>query len=210
MEPTYDPEERAEQEISGGGTFSCASEGTYESAAGMGGEKTREFFSKTIGQLSQGMEAFKESASQRVRSLAMEQKDRVVDGLQRLSRAIHDTASSLEREGDQTLSRYADDLGAKVDKMTNYVQEHEPAQLLQDSSRCASRNIGAVVGGMFLVGVIVAKLLQSTRRPTQTPEETREPHFESDQGRRTSATPYTPQTSRFTETEGMPGQPEGM
>lgn len=129
----------------------------------------------------EGMRSIKEQAtdkletarrrfSENARSALAQQKDRSVSSLQRLSSAIHEAASRLDREGDQTLAEYTDLLGTQVDKAASYLQERDPSNVLRDLEGLARRQAGLVIGGMFVAGLITARFVRSSQTRSSSPE----------------------------------------
>jgi hypothetical protein len=182
------PEERGEYQ----------GEQSYEQAW----EKTRQGVRAIRDQASQSLETARQKLREGARSVVVEQKGRTVSGLRRLSQAIHDTANKLQNEGDRTLAEYADAVGSQVERAAGYLDEREPAAVLQDFEAFARRQAGLFVGGMFVAGLIVARLLRSApRSPSESAgepsgESTMLPEPQAGQPSAIEST-YVPPSSRF-------------
>jgi hypothetical protein len=143
-------------------------------------------------QAGESLEAARLRFSENARNTLIQQKDRSVGGLRRLSSAIHEAASKLDQEGDHTFAEYTDLLGTQVDKAANYLQSRDPSTVFHDLEGVARRQAGLLIGGMFVAGLIVARLIRSsqasseretslapqdlTPSPTEPAEQTTSPH----------------------------------
>lgn len=124
-------------------------------------------------QATETLEAARRRFSENARSALVQQKDRSVGSLRRLSTAIHEAASRLDREGDHTLAEYTDLLGTQVDKATSYLQERDASNVLRDLEGLARRQAGLLIGGMFVAGLIAARFIRSSQ--AQSSSETESP-----------------------------------
>lgn len=157
MDPMQNPEERPE-------THDVPESGEGKGSLGGTWKKTREGMWAVREQAGQSIEAARERIREGARNALLQQKDKSVAGLKRISFAIHETAGKLNQEGDRTLAEYTDLLGNQVEKAADYLDEREASVLLSDLESFARRQAALFVGGMFVAGLVVARLLKASRQ----------------------------------------------
>ncbi len=159
MDPSHDPQEHPEEEQPQEG----AGEGV-ESAYGDAWEKARQGLQSMKDQASQSLDTARQKLKEGLHNSAVDQRERAVAGLRRLSSAVHETGAKLESDGDRTLAEYTHAFAGKLEKAAEYLHEREPSDILPDAEYVARRQTGLVVGGMFVAGLIVARLMRSSGR----------------------------------------------
>lgn len=104
-------------------------------------------------------------AAQKAREYASnvvdQQKRRAAAGLNQFSTAIRDSAGRLQDERDATLAGYAEVVADRLSSAAGYLETSEPNRLLADAQSFARRRPEIVIGGMFVAGVALARLLKS-------------------------------------------------
>lgn len=162
-------------------------------------------------QATEKLETARRRFSENARGALVQQKDRSVSSLQRLSSVIHEAASRLDREGDQTLAEYTDLLGTQVDKAAGYLQERDPSNVLRDLEGLARRQAGLFIGGMFVAGLIAARFVRSSQARS-SPETSEPEEFEPPPGEAPEQTASPPgsvspgSSSRFGEQRFGPSE----
>lgn len=164
MDPMRNPEERHEMHEKSEELQKEARQ-SFEGAW----RKTQEGIRSMKEQASHGIENARQRLSEGARNGLQEQKDRSVSSLKHISSAIHEAAHKLESEGDRTLADYAHMLGSKVESAAGYLDNRDPSNLLQDFESFARRQAGFFIGGMFITGLVVARLIKSSRQAELTP-----------------------------------------
>ncbi len=166
MDPLYDPKEPA-------GTTPAFQEKAkrvyedakdsaaraYESARG----RTRESFASARAQASQTMEEARQRLREGAQTAVTSQKDRAVGSLRRISRAVEETADRLNEDGDPTLAEYTRAVSSRIEKAAGFLEHREPAELLADAEGIIRRQAALFIGGMFVAGLIVARVMRSSR-----------------------------------------------
>lgn len=92
-----------------------------------------------------------------------DQKERVAEEVGTVSSAIRRAADRLSGEHDRNLAEYAEAAAEHLDRMERYLRERSPGQMYHDLEGFARRRPELVVGGMFVAGVTLARLLKSKR-----------------------------------------------
>lgn len=131
-------------------------------------KKTQEGIRSMKDQANQGLESVRQRLGDSARSTFIEQKDRSVAGLRRLSLAIHEAAAKLDEEGDHTLAEYTELLSGQVEKAAEYLKHREPGVVLRDFEGFARRQAGLFIGGMFVTGLVVARLIKAAREDRES------------------------------------------
>lgn len=160
MDPMQNPDERYEPQYGGqGGARERAEEGLEKAW-----RKTQEGIRSMKDQAGEGLDSVRQRLSEGARATIVEQKDKSVGSLRRLSLAIHEAAAKLDDEGDHTLAEYTELLGARVEKAADYLKQKEPSAVLRDFENLARRQTGLFIGGLFVTGLVIARLIKSSRR----------------------------------------------
>lgn len=171
MDPLQHPEERPEQHTQGEHSEEQQARRAYEEAREEGRQayesawgKAREGFESMKHQASQSLEQGREKLKQSARGYVADQKNRGAGSLRRFSHAVHETAQRLRDEGDNTLAEYTDAAANQVDKAAHYIEQREPSDLMHDAEGLIRRQAGLFIGGMFVAGVIAARMIRSSSR----------------------------------------------
>jgi len=92
------------------------------------------------------------------------QKDNAAAGLNSVAQALRQTGEHL-REQDQTgVTSYIDGAADQVEQLSTYLQNHDIGQLVDDVEYFARRRPALFVGGAFVLGILGARFLKSTRQ----------------------------------------------
>jgi len=99
------------------------------------------------------------------------QKDNAAAGLNSVAQALRQTGEHL-REQDQTgVTSYIDGAADQVEQLSSYLQNHDIGQLVDDVEYFARRRPALFVGGAFVLGILGARFLKSTRQQAATSNE---------------------------------------
>jgi hypothetical protein len=94
------------------------------------------------------------------------QKDSAATELTMVVNAVRRFGQTLTAEGNGPISRYAAEYGDKaadsLEKLTTYIREQDPKQLLNDVQNFGRRRPALLLGGAFLLGFAGARLIRST------------------------------------------------
>jgi len=99
------------------------------------------------------------------------QKDNAAAGLTSVAQALRQTGQQL-REQDQTgVTSYIDGAADQVEQLSSYLQNHDIGQLVDEVEHFARRRPALFVGGAFVLGILGARFLKSTRPQAATSSE---------------------------------------
>lgn len=93
-------------------------------------------------------------------NVASAQKDRVVNEVGGLSNAARETARRLREEDDNNIAGYVEAVADRIDGAADYLRKRSAADLLADVQSIARRHPEVVVGGMFVAGLVLGRLLR--------------------------------------------------
>jgi hypothetical protein len=103
---------------------------------------------------------------QRAGSQINRQKDNAATELSQVANTVRRIRETLSGEDNGTLARYAADYTDKaansIERLSNYIREQEPKQLLNDVQNFGRRRPALLLGGAFLLGFAGARLIKSS------------------------------------------------
>lgn len=95
------------------------------------------------------------------------QKDRVADTLGGVAQRLRQTGHQMQDQDDLGLTRYVDRAASQVESFSNYLRQNDIGGLVDDVERFARREPAIFFGGAFLLGLLGARFMKSTRpRPS--------------------------------------------
>lgn len=103
---------------------------------------------------------------QRAGSQISQQKETAANELSTVVNAVRRFGESLSNEANGPIARYAADYGNKaadsLQRLTDYIRQQEPKQLLNDVQNFGRRQPALLIGGAFLLGFAGARLIKSS------------------------------------------------
>lgn len=108
-----------------------------------------------------------------------EQKGKAASKVTRYGKVIHQAAHALRAVKAEGLAEYVDSAGEKVEGLTDYLEERNLTQVLQDAGEVARRHPGMTIGGMFLTGLALARFLKASAERDESDENSGEAEEES-------------------------------
>ena len=109
-------------------------------------------------------------AGEQVSRLMTAQKNRAASGLHRLACALRDSTQDREQnEVGGRITTYADRTAARMDVMSTYMRETEFPTMLREAGQFARRRPEVLLAGTILTGLLVARLLGTSRRRQAEP-----------------------------------------
>jgi uncharacterized protein (DUF2384 family) len=95
-----------------------------------------------------------------------QQKDRGVDAIGSVTRAVRSTTQRLRDEKHETIARYVDQAVDRIDAWTKQLKDKDVNELVTDVQRLARRQPALVIGSAFAVGLVAARFLKSSQQGT--------------------------------------------
>src|SRR5215213_3888207 len=143
----------------GGGQGST--EGTTQGATGekTGGQDLLQQAKQTTGEIVNQVQ-------QRAGSQITQQKESAASDLTTVVNAVRKFGESLAGEANGPIARYAAQYGDKaannLERLSNYIRQQDPKQLLDDVQSFGRRQPAWLLGGMFILGFAGARLIKSS------------------------------------------------
>jgi hypothetical protein len=105
-------------------------------------------------------------AQDQVKSRLATQKDSAAESLSGVAQALRQTGQQLRDQNQSAPVGLLDEAAAQVERLSGYLQGNDLNRLVGDIESFARRQPALFLGGAFLVGLVGARFLKSTR-PTQ-------------------------------------------
>jgi hypothetical protein len=105
-------------------------------------------------------------AREQVSSRLTGQKDRAAEGLTSVAQALRQTGRQLRDQDQQAVTGYIDSAASQVERISSYLRNNDLGQLVDDVERFARRQPALFLGGTFMLGVLGARFLKSSRPAT--------------------------------------------
>jgi hypothetical protein len=104
------------------------------------------------------MDRVREGATSQLSS----QKDRAMDGLAGLARAVRQSTQSFRDIQQDTVAEYVERAGHRIEQLSVRLRERDATELLQDAQRFARRRPLVFIGTAFALGVVATRFLKSS------------------------------------------------
>jgi hypothetical protein len=104
-----------------------------------------------------------DTARQQVASRVSSQKDRAAEGLGSVAQALRQTGQQLREQDQAGVTDYIDRAAAQVERFSGYLQHSDVGQLVDDVEGFARRQPALFLGGAFVLGLLGARFLKSSR-----------------------------------------------
>jgi len=105
-------------------------------------------------------------ARQQVSSRLVEQKDRAAEGLTSVAHALRQTSQHLREQDQQAVTGYIESAASQVERISNYLKQNDLGGLVDDVEHFARRQPALFLGGTFVLGLLGARFLKSSRPTT--------------------------------------------
>jgi hypothetical protein len=112
----------------------------------------------------------KESASEAVdevkhqaTSTLRQQKEVAADSLTSVCEALHESAERLREDDVSAFAGLMDQAADRIDRVAEYIREEDIKDMFDAAQNWARKNPALFLGGSFVAGLLVARLLKSTQ-----------------------------------------------
>jgi uncharacterized protein YjbJ (UPF0337 family) len=107
-----------------------------------------------------------DQARQQVSSRLAGQKDRAAEGLTSVAQALRQTSQHLREQDQQNVTGYIESAASQVERVSNYLKHNDLGGLIDDVEQFARRQPALFLGGTFVLGLLGARFLKSSRPAT--------------------------------------------
>jgi hypothetical protein len=152
-----------------GTQYSGSSHGSTGSSEGQATglkETVREKSTEAMDALKSKAQTAASGAKDYGRSMMQEQKESLAHKVKEYANAARSASEKLGGETDM-LSRPAERAAHQLDRVADYLQTKEPADLLHDIEAFARRRPEIVFGGMFVAGLAAARFFKASSRSSR-------------------------------------------
>lgn len=94
-------------------------------------------------------------------------KDQAAGSLGSVAHAIRQTSQHLRDQDQSAFAGYAERAAEQIETFTGYLSRRDVRQLVGDVERFSRREPALFLGGAFTLGLLAARFLKSSSRPTQ-------------------------------------------
>jgi len=101
---------------------------------------------------------------QQMTSRLASQKDRAAEGLGSVAQALWQTGQQLREQDQDGVTSYIDNAASQVERFSTYLQNNDVGELINDVERFARRQPAVFLGGAFVLGLLGARFLKSSRQ----------------------------------------------
>lgn len=176
--------------------------GSTQSTQGQSGslkETVREKGSEAMDSLKHKAQDATREAKDYGRSMVQEQKETLAHKVKEYASAARAASEKLGGESDM-LSRPAERAADQLERMADYLQSKEPADLFHDIEAFARRRPEIVFGGMFVAGLAAARFFKASSRSSRELYRSSYTGSPSSMGRPSSDIARTPSTASVSPT----------
>jgi hypothetical protein len=132
-------------------------------------ESARKEGSAAVDQIKSAAESAVRNAQETGQSLINNQKENLADRFSEYAKAIETISEKLRSGDDNLLAAPAEKAADSLNRISDYLREKQPTELLDDLESLARRKPELVFGGLFVVGFAAARFFKASRR--QSPRE---------------------------------------
>jgi hypothetical protein len=132
-------------------------------------ESARKEGSAAVGQIKSAAQSAVRSAQETGQSFVTNQKESLANRFTEYANAAQSMSEKLRGEDDNILAGPAEKAAESLNRISDYLRQKGPAELLDDLESLARRRPELVFGGLFVVGFAAARFFKASRR--QSPRE---------------------------------------
>ena len=90
------------------------------------------------------------------------QKNRALDGLGGVARAVRKTTDSLREQRQDTLAEYVDEAVNQIERWSEHLKSRDFSDLIKDTERLIRRQPALFIGSAFVIGLFGARFFKSS------------------------------------------------
>ena len=127
-------------------------------------ESARKEGSAALDQIKTAAQSAVRNAQETGQSFVTNQKENLASRFSEYANAVQSMSEKLRGEDDNILTGPAEKAAESLNRISDYLREKEPAELLDDLESLARRKPELVFGGLFVVGFAAARFFKASRR----------------------------------------------
>jgi hypothetical protein len=118
-----------------------------------------------------------QEAGQGVEQAVSRRKDEAAERIAGIASAVREAARSLQQQGPDGLSRYAESAAQQLERASGYLRERDLRGMLREVEGAARRRPELFLAGSVLVGLALARFLKSSSRRPHASGEYESPYY---------------------------------
>ena len=132
-------------------------------------ESARKEGSAAVDQIKSAAQSAVRDAQETGQSFVKNQKENLASRFSEYANAVQSISEKLRGNDDNILAGPAEKAAGSLNRISDYLREKEPAEVLDDLESLARRKPELVFGGLFVIGFAAARFFKASRR--QSPRE---------------------------------------
>jgi hypothetical protein len=125
--------------------------------------------SAAVDQIKSAAQSAVRNAQETGQSFVKSQKENLANRFSEYANAVQSMSEKLRGDDDNILAGPAEKAAGSLNRISDYLREKDPAEVLDDLESLARRKPELVFGGLFVVGFAAARFFKASRR--QRPRE---------------------------------------
>ena len=127
-------------------------------------ESARKEGSAAVDQIKSAAQSAVRTAQETGQSFVKNQTESLASRFSEYAQAVQSMSEKLRGEDDNILTGPAEKAAESLNRISDYLREKEPAELLDDLEALARRKPELVFGGLFVIGFAAARFFKASRR----------------------------------------------
>ena len=132
-------------------------------------ESARKEGSAAVDQIKSATQSAVHTAQETGQNFVKSQKENLASRFSEYANAVQSISEKLRENDDNILAGPAEKAAGSLNRISDYLREKEPAEVLDDLESLARRKPELVFGGLFVIGFTAARFFKASRR--QSPRE---------------------------------------
>jgi hypothetical protein len=132
-------------------------------------ESARKEGSAAVDQIKSATQSAVHTAQETGQNFVKSQKENLASRFSEYANAVQSISEKLRGNDDNILAGPAEKAAGSLNRISDYLREKEPAEVLDDLESLARRRPELVFGGLFVIGFAAARFFKASRR--QSPRE---------------------------------------
>jgi hypothetical protein len=142
-------------------------------------ESARKEGSAAVDQIKSATQSAVHTAQETGQNFVKSQKENLASRFSEYANAVQSISEKLRGDDDNILAGPAEKAAGSLNRVSDYLREKEPAELLDDLESLARRKPELVFGGLFVAGFAAARFFKASRRRTPRESSALSTHVES-------------------------------
>ncbi len=133
-------------------------------------------------QAGEKVEQLTDQARQTVTAQVATQKQKASEALSAVAHALRETSTQMRSTDQAAIGEYTTKAADQVERLSGFLRDRDVSDILHEAEQFARRQPAAFLGGAFVLGLLGARFLKSSRPATQgySPQDYNRPPYNRD------------------------------